>query len=69
MAKEKAHIIAMLNGVPVGYIQSVSYTNQKFKTTKEKINAKGYTNIDAIHGEIDFLAKIAAHKGYVFIYD
>ncbi len=69
MAKDKAHIIAMCNGAPVGFIKGVSYTKQNFTTTKNKIEAKGYTNIDAIHKEIDFLAKIAAHKGYVFIYD
>lgn len=69
MAKEKAHIIAMLNGKPVGYIKSISYTTQKFSITKEKINAKGYTNLDIIHREIDFLAKIGAMKGYVFIYN
>ena len=69
MAREKAHIIVMKNGVPLGYVKSVSYTNQKFSMTQSKMEAKGYTNADKIQGEIDFLAKIASHLGYVFIYD
>lgn len=69
MGKEKAHIIVMHNGVPVGYVKSVSYTKQKFSITQNKMEAKGYTNVDKIHGEIDFLTKLAAHLGYVFIYD
>ena len=69
MNKEKAHIIAMKNGTPIGYIKSVSYTRQKFSMTQSKMEAKGYTKIDAIHDDIDFLTKLAAHLGYVFIYD
>lgn len=69
MAREKAHIIVMKNGVPLGYVKGVSYTKQKFSMTQSKMDAKGYTKVDAVHAEIDFLTKISAHQGYVFIYD
>lgn len=69
MGKEKAHIIVMHNGVPIGFVKSVSYTRQKFSITQNKVEAKGYTNVDKIHGEIDFLAKISHEKGLVFIYN
>lgn len=69
MAKEKARIIVMQNGIPVGYVKSVSYTKQKFSITQNKIEAKGYTKAAMIQGEIDFLAKITAGRNLIFIYN
>lgn len=69
MAKERAHIIAMLNGQPVGYIKSISYTKRTFAVTKNKMDAKGYASADAIHRDIDELTKIGFQNGYTFIYD
>lgn len=69
MDTKKTHIIAMLNGVPQGYIKSVSYKNGKFKLIQNKYNAKGYTKLDILQSDIDFLTKYNNHKGYIFIYD
>ena len=69
MAKEKAHIVAMKNGVPNGYVKSVSYTKGTFKLTQDKADAKGYTTQIAIQTEIDFLTRIGYSLGYVFIYN
>ena len=51
MAKERAHIIAMLQGKPMGYVKSISYTKRTFILTKNKSEAKGYASADAIHRE------------------
>ena len=69
MAKEKVYIVDMFNGVPLGYIKSVSYTKGNYKLTQNKADAKGYTTQYAVQNEIDALAKIAGHTGHVFIYD
>ena len=69
MAKERAHIIAMRNGVQVGYVKSVSYRNNKFQLTNDKSQAKGYASLDTIQGEIDTLTKIGYSQGFIFIYD
>ena len=69
MAKERAHIIAMLKGQPVGYIKSISYTKRTFALTKSKMDAKGYASADAIQRDIDELTKIGYQNGYTFIYD
>lgn len=69
MAKEKAHIIAMKNGVPVGYVKSISYANSNFKMTQNKADAKGYVSQSVIQRDIDELTKIGYAYGYVFIYD
>lgn len=69
MAKEKAHIIAMKNGVPVGYVKSISYANRSFKMTQNKADAKGYVTQSVIQRDIDELTKIGYAYGYVFIYD
>ena len=69
MAKERAHIIAMKNGVPVGYIKSVSYRNNKFQLTNNKLEAKGYASLDALHGEIDALTRMGYAQGFVFVYE
>lgn len=69
MAKERAHIIAMLQGKPMGYVKSVSYTKRTFTLTKNKSEAKGYVSADAMHREIDELTKIGFQNGYTFIYD
>lgn len=69
MAREKAHIIAMKNGVPIGYIKSVSYARNTFSLTNLKEEAKGYASADHIQGEIDKLTAMAYSRGYIFIYD
>ena len=69
MAKEKAHILAMKNGVPVGYVKSISYANRNFKMTQNKADAKGYVSQSVIQRDIDELTKIGYAYGYVFIYD
>ena len=69
MAKEKSHIIACKNGVPVGYIKSVSYAGKKFTLTQNKMEAKGYVKLQVIEKEIDFLTSIGFVYGYTFMYD
>lgn len=69
MATEKSHIIATLNGIPQGYVKSVSYTKGEFTLCKNKVDAKGYTKLDKIHYDIDFLTKYYYDKGYIFMYD
>lgn len=71
MAKEKAHIIAMQNGVPVGYVKSVQISKNKYILTQNKAEAKGYTTADACQYDIDKLAAIAfnTNMDVTFIYD
>lgn len=69
MGKEKVRIIAMLNGVPQGYVKSVSYTKGTFKLTQSKANAKTFATLDGVQNEIDTLARISYGSGYVFMYD
>ena len=69
MGKEKSHIIAMRNGVPCGYIKSVSYARKTFSLTSNKAEAKGYATAATIQGEIDFLTSVGFAHGYIFIYD
>ena len=68
-SKEKSHIIVMNQGQPRGYVKSISYTNGTFKMCQYKQNAKGYTTLDKIQGDIDFLTKHYFEKGYIFLYD
>lgn len=67
--KERATIIAVKNGIPQGYIQSVSYVKKNFIVTKNKAQAKGYVKQDRLHKEIDFLTSIAYQNGYTFMYN
>ena len=69
MAKSKVNILVYNQGRFMGYIKSVSYSRNTFRTTLDIKDAKGYTSIDHIHSEIDFLARIGAHRGYVFTYN
>lgn len=64
----KVNIIVIKNGQRLGYIKAISDKTGKFRITKEKQYAKGYTSKDGVHSDIDFLAK---HNGfgYVFIYE
>ena len=66
---DKHCIIASLWGVPQGYIKSISYQTGKFKITKDKANAKGYTNLDKLQGDIDLLTKYHNCMGYIFMYE
>ena len=68
---DKQRIIAMQNGAPLGYVKSVSYKNQKFTLTQNKMEAKTYVNIDRIHKEIDDLAimPMTLQNGITFMYD
>lgn len=67
--KKKFRVIAMLNGVPQGYIKSVSYTRGTFSLTRTKSQAKNYATDFAVQKEIDFLTGVAFQMGYVFIYE
>ena len=67
--KEKAHIIAVVNGQPAGYIKSISYKRQTYVLTNDKYKAKGYATADACQRDIDKLAAIAFGTDTVFIYD
>ena len=69
MAKEKSHIVAILNNIPVGYIKNISYAKRKFTLTPNKAEAKGYVSQDYIQREIDELTKIGYSQGYIFMYD
>ena len=69
MAHEKARIAVSKGGQFCGFIKSVSYSNMKFTLTQNRSDAKGYVRADIINGEIDFLAKISGHLGYVFYYN
>ena len=68
MSKTKKQIIVYKNGVPIGYIKSVSYSRQKFFITQNIAEAKGYTSEAHIQDEIDKLTKIGYHLGYIFGY-
>lgn len=57
------------NGGFVGYIDSVSYTRGKFKTTKNRARAKKYGRVDVVHAEIDKLVSMSYGEGYSFFYD
>lgn len=50
----------------IGYVQSVSYTNQTFKITQDATLAKTYTNYDKICAEIDDLTLYSGGK-YIFL--
>lgn len=67
--KDKANIIAMKNGVPQGFVQSVSYIKNSFTLTRDKSKAKGYSSVDKVQKEIDFLTLVGNQDGYVFIYN
>lgn len=67
--KEKAHIIAYQNGLPKGYVKSVSYSRNTFDLTQNKMEAKGYATASHVQGEIDALTRMGFAYGYTFIYD
>lgn len=69
MAKERAHIVAYQNGVPRGYIRSVSETKGTFTLTHDKSKAKGYATQATVQREIDALTRIGYAQGYIFGYD
>lgn len=56
----------IVSGQPIGYVQSVSYTNQTFKITPNITSAKTYTNYDKICAEIDDLTLYSGGK-YIFL--
>ena len=67
-AVKKVNIIAVKNGQIVGYIKSISVKTGKFSITTDKQYAKGYTSKDAVHYDIDFLAKHNT-SNYMFVYE
>ena len=67
--KEKAHIIAMRGGKPLGFIKSVSVAKNRYTLTPNKYQAKGYVTADACKHDIDKLAAIAFGTDTIFIYD
>lgn len=67
--KERSYIVVMQNNVPIGYVKSVSYVNGTFKITKNKCDAKGYTKLDKLQGDIDTCAVYALNNGMMLIYD
>lgn len=67
--KTKFNIIAVKNGVRIGYISKVLYKHSNFCLTTEKSKAKGYTSLDVIQGDIDFLSTIGYPMGIIFIYE
>ena len=69
MKKERAHIIAMVDGKPAGYVKSVSMAKNRYTLTSNKYEAKGYATADACQYDIDKLTAIAFGTNMVFIYD
>ena len=65
----KVMIVAVKNGVPQGYVKSVSYTKGSFKLSQDRLGAKRYTE-DQAQCEIDTLMRWSMEQnlGYVFIY-
>lgn len=65
----KVYIGAVCQGVPQGYVQSVSYVNGSFRLTMDRSQAKKYTE-DQAHSEIDILTRWCNERqmGYVFVY-
>lgn len=53
MAKERVHILVMKGNAPIGFVKSVSYVSHTFKTTPNKLDAKGYVTQDKLMGDID----------------
>lgn len=65
--KNKMNIIVTKEGLTVGYIKSISETNETFKVVENKEDAKDYTNEDKIHSDIDVLTRISSE--YIFLYN
>lgn len=61
-------IIAVKNGVRVGYVKSISYKNSTFKLTNDYKQARKFKSEDAVQGEIDKLTAMGYEQGYIFIY-
>ena len=57
----------MQNGVPVGYIKSMSYKSSTFSSTREKMFAKTYPNPDSAMKDIDYATRFSLGNGCVFI--
>lgn len=66
-SKSKKHIIAVQNNIKMGYIESVSYTNNTFKLTTNIEEAKEYVSDDYIDKEIKALYNIGIAIGISFI--
>lgn len=62
----KKRIIAYRNGVPVGYVRSVSYKKGTCQLTREKEFAKTYASQDRLTGDIDVIAWYGVQNGVVF---
>ena len=65
--KSKKHIIAVQNNVKMGYIESVSYTNNTFKLTTNIQEAKEYVSDEYIDKELKALYNIGMTTGIRFI--
>lgn len=63
---DKMRIVVYKNGVPVGYVKSVSYKNGTFTSTQDKMFAKTYSKQEKIMGDIDTIAFIGQQNGYAF---
>lgn len=68
MSKTRVPIKVFRAGIFLGYIQSVSYSRNKFNITTDIKKAKGYTSQEHIYGEIDRLTMMSGALGYVFTY-
>lgn len=66
MKKHTLTVCDIVSGQPVGFVQSVSYTNQTFKITQDATLAKTYASYDKIYAEIDDLTFYSGGK-YVFL--
>ena len=63
----KYNIVALIEGNPKGFIRSISYDKGKFAITKEKNNARKFSD-NEVFDEIDTLTAFGYNKGYVFMY-
>lgn len=59
-------IQAIKDGVPAGYVRSVSYKHERFALVGDVLKAKTYTSFDRAVAEVDDLTRFGYHKGYVF---
>lgn len=64
--KEKIRLIAYSNGVPVGYVKSVSYKTGKYTLTQDRVFAKTYSNQDRAMYDIDCITVFGMNNGVVF---
>ena len=63
---DKTRILVYKNGIPVGYVKSVSYKNGTFTIISDKMKAKTYSSVDYAQRDIDTIVYTGLQQGYMF---